>query len=69
MAIKFGVAVFAACLVLAAGPALACKGKEVKFSDDFRQVDDSWGADPSSDAVTVEDGKVKVKAKVNGSYT
>jgi hypothetical protein len=45
-----------------------CTGK-VLLSDDFRQVDDSWGADASSDAVTVEDGKVKIKADVNSGYT
>ena len=46
----------------------ACTGK-VLLSDDFRQVDSSWGTDTSSDAVTVEDGKVKIKAAVNAGYT
>jgi len=47
--------------------AAGCTGK-VLLSDDFRQVDDSWAVDPDSDAVTVEDGKVKVKAEANGHY-
>jgi len=55
--------------MLAAGPAFACKGPNVKFTDDFRQVDDSWGVDPNADTVTVEDGKVKVKADPSGGYT
>ncbi|WP_406857915.1 hypothetical protein ABEG18_09970 [Alsobacter sp. KACC 23698] len=48
---------------LAAGPALACKGKLI-FSDNFREVDSSWryDGDPS---VSVEDGKVKVKPSAN----
>ena len=37
-----------------------CTGK-VLLSDDFRQVDDSWGVDQGTDEVIVEDGKVKVK--------
>jgi hypothetical protein len=60
---------FAMGVMLAAGPALACKGPNVKFTDDFRQVDDSWGVDPNSDTVTVEDGKVKFKADPSGGYT
>jgi hypothetical protein len=54
----------------AAAPAAAgaCTGK-VLLSDDFRQVDSSWGTDTSSDAVTVEDGKVKIKAAANAGYT
>jgi hypothetical protein len=46
----------------------ACTGK-VLLSDNFRQVDSSWGVDPNSDAVTVEDGKVKIKADTNSGYT
>jgi hypothetical protein len=53
-------------LALAASPALACKGKNVQFSDSFRQVDKSWGVDP--DAVSVEDGKVKIKADATSNY-
>lgn len=49
----------AASFLLAAGPALACKGDKVLFSDDFKQVDASWGFD--SPDVSVEEGKVKVK--------
>jgi GYF domain 2 len=45
--------------------AAGCTGK-VLLSDDFRQVDDSWGV--VSDAVSVEDGKVKVKVDPNGHY-
>jgi len=56
-------------LILAAGPALACKGPNVLFQDDFRQIDDSWNVDPHADAVTIEDGKVKVKADPNAGYT
>ena len=47
--------------------AAGCTGK-VLLSDDFRQVDDSWGVEADSDAVTVEDGKVKVKSDPNGVY-
>ena len=53
---------FYACVVaalLASGPALACKGDKVLFSDDFKQVDSSWGFD--SPDVSVEEGKVKIK--------
>jgi hypothetical protein len=54
----------------AAAPVAAsdCTGK-VLLSDNFRQVDSSWGTDAGSDAVTVEDGKVKIKADVNSGYT
>jgi hypothetical protein len=55
----------------AAAPASAssdCTGK-VLLADNFRQVDSSWGTDASSDAVSVEDGKVKIKADVNSGYT
>jgi hypothetical protein len=40
-----------------------CSGKTV-FSEDFRQVDASWGVNPET--VTVEDGKVKIKAAADG---
>jgi hypothetical protein len=56
-------------LILAAGPALACKGPIIMFQDDFRQIDDSWNVDPHADAVSVEDGKVKVKADPSAGYT
>ncbi len=49
----------ATALMLAASPAFACKGSKVLFSDDFKQVDSSWGFD--SPDVQVEEGKVKVK--------
>jgi hypothetical protein len=53
-------------LMAAAAPAQACKGSKVQFTDDFRQVDSSWGVDP--DAVSVEDGKVKIKADPTSNY-
>ena len=53
-------------LVLAASPVQACKGSKVQFTDDFRQVDSSWGVDP--DAVSVEDGKVKIKPDATSNY-
>jgi len=56
-------------LILAAVPALACEGPHVKFQDDFRQIDDSWNVGPHADTVTVEDGKVKVKADPSAGYT
>ena len=59
----------AAGLILAAGPALACKGPNVLFQDDFRQIDDSWDVDLHADAVTIEDGKAKVKADPSAGYT
>ena len=49
----------AAIALLAASPAVACGTGKVLFSDDFKQVDASWGFD--SPDVQVEDGKVKVK--------
>ena len=48
-----------AAALLAASPSLACGPGKVLFSDDFKQVDASWGFD--SPDVQVEDGKVKVK--------
>jgi len=53
-------------LAVLATPALACKGSKVQFTDDFRQVDSSWGVDP--DAVSVEDGKVKIKPDATSNY-
>jgi hypothetical protein len=44
-------------------PAWACKGQKVLFSDDFQEVDASWGLDAPD--VMVEDGKVKVKPQPN----
>ena len=49
----------AALALLAAAPASACGTGKVLFSDDFKQVDASWGFD--SPDVQVEEGKVKVK--------
>jgi hypothetical protein len=69
MSIRAKLIVIAAGMVLTAGPALACKGPNVKFTDDFRQIDDTWGVDPNADTVTVEEGKVKLKADPSGGYT
>ena len=52
--------------VVFTSPAFACKGPNNLFSDDFREVDESWGTDPAS--VSVEDGKVKIKADANSGY-
>ena len=49
----------AALALFAATPAFACGTGKVLFSDDFKQVDASWGFD--SPDVSVEEGKVKVK--------
>ena len=49
----------AALASLIAAPASACGSGKVLFSDDFKQVDASWGFD--SPDVQVEEGKVKVK--------
>lgn len=49
----------AAAALMAATPAFACGTGKVLFSDDFKQVDASWGFD--SPDVQVEEGKVKVK--------
>jgi hypothetical protein len=56
-------------LILVVEPALACKGPNVKFIDDLRQIDDSWGVDPDTDAVTVEDGKARIKANASEGFT
>ena len=48
-----------AAALLAAPPAFACGTGKTLFSDDFKQVDASWGFD--SPDVQVEEGKVKVK--------
>ena len=56
----------AASVLLFAAPALACKGPNVQFSDDFREVDAAWGSEGS--IVSVEEGKVKIKAEPNSGY-
>jgi hypothetical protein len=56
-------------LILVVGPALACKGPNVKFMDDFQQIDDSWGVDLDTDTVTVEDRKARIKAPANEGFT
>ena len=60
MSVKRGIAAFAL-LAGTAVPAMACQGPKTLFSDDFKQVDASWGLDTPD--VAVEDGKVKVKAQ------
>lgn len=50
-------------LAASAAPAWACKGAKTLFSDDFQEVDASWGLDAPD--VMVEDGKVKVKPQPN----
>src|SRR5215475_1528302 len=55
-------------LFLGANSAYACKGAHVQFSDDFREVDQTWGTEQDGDAVTVEDGKVKFKADADAGY-
>lgn len=54
-------ACLAAILMMSAAPAFACQGAKTLFSDNFREVDASWGLD--SPDVSVEEGKVKVKAQ------
>ncbi|SED87836.1 protein of unknown function [Rhizobiales bacterium GAS191] len=65
---RTGLVFLTAGLMLTASPALACKGKNVIFSDDFRQVDDTWGSSGDGDAVTIENGKVKIKATASRNY-
>ena len=63
------VSLAAACgfaLTLFAAPALACKGEKTLFSDDFREVDESWGVE--GDSVRVEDGRVVIKPDANTMY-
>ena len=59
MAKWLGALVMAGALAAAAAPAWACKGAKTLFSDDFQEVDASWGLDAPD--VQVEEGKVKVK--------
>ena len=47
-------------------PALACKGPTTLFTDDFREVDESWGVE--GDSVTVDGGRVVIKADPNTMY-
>ncbi len=58
---KFLGAALLASMSLAAGPVLACQGPKTLFSDNFKEVDASWGLDTPD--VSVEEGKVKVKAQ------
>ena len=60
MTTRYGACLVAA-LTLMSAPALACQGQKTLFSDNFREVDASWGLD--SPDVAVEEGKVKVKAQ------
>ena len=63
MAGSWSAFVLAGALVASVAPAWACKGAKTLFSDDFQQVDASWGLDAPD--VMVEDGKVKVKPQPN----
>ena len=54
-------AVLLTAMTVAAAPAFACQGPKTLFTDDFKEVDASWGLDTPD--VAVEDGKVKVKAQ------
>ena len=60
MTIKLA-ALCTAAILAVAGPAHACQGAKTLFTDNFKEVDASWGLD--SPDVSVEDGKVKVKAQ------
>ena len=63
------VSLAAACgfvLTLFAAPALACKGDKTMFSDDFREIDESWGVE--GDSVSVDDGRVVIKPDANTMY-
>ena len=46
--------------------AQACKGPTTLFSDDFREVDESWGVE--GDSVSVDEGRVVIKADPNTMY-
>ncbi len=61
MGARLGLLAAAALFGAAGGPALACQGQKTLFSDQFKQVDASWGLDQPD--VAVEEGKVKVKAQ------
>ena len=63
MAKWLGALVMAGALAASVAPAWACKGAKTLFSDDFQEVDASWGLDAPD--VMVEDGKVKVKPQPN----
>ena len=52
--------------VFALTPALACKGPKTLFSDDFREIDESWGVE--GDSVTVDEGRVVIKPDANTMY-
>ena len=39
--------------------AQACKGPTTLFSDDFREVDESWGVE--GDSVSVDEGRVVIR--------
>jgi hypothetical protein len=56
----------AALWLAAASPAAACKGPTTLFTDDFREIDESWGVE--GDSVTVDEGRVVIKADPNTMY-
>ncbi len=47
-----------AALALSVGPALACKGPNLKFSDDFTTLDSAWSADGGS--LNVNGGRMQI---------
>jgi hypothetical protein len=57
---------FALILVAAILPAQACKGQKTLFADDFREVDASWVTE--GDSISVEEGRVKIKASPDAGY-
>ena len=63
----FCAAAMAAGLMLGGlGQTLACKGPTTLFTDDFREVDESWGVE--GDSVSVDEGRVVIKADPNTMY-
>ena len=53
-------------VALIASPAAACKGTNSLFTDDFREVDESWGSD--ADNVSAQDGRVVIKPAEDKGY-
>jgi 3-keto-disaccharide hydrolase len=51
---------------LATSPALACKGKNVLFEDDFAEPDPAWGM---WDAISITDGSLIIKTGASGIYS
>ena len=51
-------AALAVALALTAAPALACKGPNLQFSDDFKELDPAWSADGGS--LSVSNGRMQM---------